>query len=214
MQKIILASVSPRRKQLFSYFQLPFDVIPAELDESRQVNERPTDYVQRLARRKGEVVAAGHSGLIISADTIVVMDGEILGKPANIEEAERILRALRGREHQVHTALSLQNTETGEIWSDLVTSTVAMRNYSDDEMFAYLSSEDWRDKAGGYAIQHKGFHPCESVTGCETNVMGLPLCRMQRLLCEVGLAGADAVAACERELGLNCSGGMDSLPGE
>ncbi|MDY6867024.1 MAG: Maf family protein [Chloroflexota bacterium] len=178
MKKLILASNSPRRAELLSLLDWHFEVIPADINEDKQLGESPVDYVLRLARRKAQVVAALKDGLIIAADTIVVDDDEFLGKPVDEEDAHRMLTQLRGRVHQVFTGIALIDSHTGESFEDVCRTDVPMRDYSDADMESYIATGDPMDKAGGYAIQHLGFQPVEGLTGCFASVMGLPLCHL------------------------------------
>ena len=179
---IILASNSPRRKQILASGGWVFKVIPAEIDEHNLPGETPAAYVLRLAREKAWAVAARTSldAVIVAADTTVVDGNDILGKPADSIEAERMLRRLRGRAHQVLTAVAVWHA--GNLESDLCATEVRMRAYPDDEMQAYIASGDPFDKAGAYAIQHSGFKPVENLHGCFSNVVGLPLCLLARLV--------------------------------
>ncbi|MBI4630376.1 MAG: septum formation protein Maf, partial [Chloroflexi bacterium] len=187
----ILASSSPRRRELLSLFEIPFEVRPAHIDETPRPNEPPKEYVQRLAREKAESLITNYKlqndvksnwELVIAADTTVTIDNEIIGKPGDAVEAVEMLKKLRGRTHQVCTAITVSNLETGESIHELCSSDVPMRNFSDEEMGAYVASGDPLDKAGGYAIQHNGFHPVENFSHCYASVMGLPLCHLTRAL--------------------------------
>lgn len=203
----LLASNSPRRKQMITWTGWTFAVQPADLDESQLPGESPSAYVQRLALSKaGEVaVQAGSGQIILAADTIVA-DGEtLLGKPASPAEARRMLRGLRGRTHQVYTALALLDTASQKFETDLCVTNVPMRAYTDAEIDVYVASGDPLDKAGAYAIQHAGFHPVENFSGCYASVMGLPLCHLVRTArrCDIEPA-ADVPAACQTNLGYTC----------
>jgi len=178
MKKFILASNSPRRRELLSLLDCPFQVIPADINENRQPGESPEDYVRRLACQKARAVSAVKEGLVIAADTIVVDDDEFLGKPLDEEDARRMLTRLRGRVHQVFTGIVLIDSQTGESFEDVCRTDVPMRDYLDAEIEAYIATGDPMDKAGAYAIQHPGFHPVEGLTGCFASVMGLPLCHL------------------------------------
>lgn len=185
---MILASNSPRRKYLLGLLGWDFDVVPADVDESTIPGETPTDYVLRLAKSKARAVdeTIGNDPLIISADTTVVDGDDILGKPLDAEDAAQMLRRLRGRTHQVYTGLAVHRPND-VLLTDLAATDVPMRNYSDEEMQAYIESGDPLDKAGAYAIQHTGFHPVDELKGCYANVVGLPLCHLTRTLQEVDL---------------------------
>ncbi len=184
MKQLILASQSPRRRELLSRLGLPFGVISASVDERRRAEETPEEYVRRLSQEKAQTAAVLVEGptLVLAADTIVVDGGETLGKPGNTDEAAEMLRRLRGRTHYVTTAVTLLDSLAKRMITQDLTSPVTMRNYTDAEIAAYVASGDPLDKAGAYAIQHKGFHPVAGFDHCVTNVMGLPLCEVIRLL--------------------------------
>jgi len=174
----ILASNSPRRKELLGLFGHPFVVIPADVDESLNPGETPANYVARLAQNKAGVIENSYpkATLILAADTTVADGDEILGKPIDSADAERMLRQLRGRIHQVYTAITIL-FPLDQIKKNLLCRTqVPMRNYSDQELEDYLCSGDPMDKAGAYAIQNLHFHPVENFSGCFASVMGFPLC--------------------------------------
>lgn len=208
---MILASNSPRRREILALAGLDFDLLPAEVDERWLSDEDPRDYVARLAG--GKACAASrqlpspvlHGALILAADTTVAVDGQVLGKPVDAAQAEQMLRRLRGRLHQVHTALRLLRVEDGAWLGDLCTTEVWMRDYSDAEMHVYISSGDPLDKAGAYGIQHTGFNPVESLQGCHANVMGLPLCHLRRMLEVMGIPIALAPQmVCQGLIGAPC----------
>lgn len=176
---LILASNSPRRKELLALSQNPFDVRPADINEDVLGNEEPQAYVSRLAREKAATAKLSANSVVIAADTTVVLDGNVLGKPADAEEAKAMLLAQRGRTHTVYTAISAKRAD-GTQFSDICATPVPMRDYSDVEIDAYVASGDPLDKAGAYAIQNKSFHPVAHMDGCWANVIGLPLCHLQR----------------------------------
>lgn len=202
LRMLILASNSPRRKQLLKLGGWSFRVSPTEIDETPLAGETPEGYVCRLAETKARTAGASapEETVVVAADTAVVdrspglrtppaahgASFEILGKPANAEEAEMMLRRLRGRTHQVYTALAVLRVADGYMGRDLVCTAVTMRAYTDSEMIAYINSGDPYDKAGGYAIQNAVFHPVAQVEGCYANVVGLPLCRLTRALARAG----------------------------
>jgi MAF protein len=165
--------------------------------------------VQRLSLEKARAVAQARERArewILSADTVVADGQQVLGKPRTREEAREFLRQLRGRKHQVLTGLSLLEPSTGRSWTELAQTSVHMREYPDAELERYLASGDPMDKAGGYGIQHKEFHPVADLEGCYANVMGLPLCHVQDLILKAGLRPrADLPAACYHQLGYHCS---------
>ncbi|MBE0686317.1 MAG: septum formation protein Maf [Anaerolineaceae bacterium] len=206
-QTWILASNSPRRSALLSLFQQPFQVVPADIDETEYPGEAPGDYVCRLAKTKAEVVGQRfpNAVLIIAADTTVADGEEILGKPVDQADACRMLRQLRGRNHQVYTAITLMVPEKGILAQELCLSQVPIRNYSDEEIETYVQTEDPMDKAGAYAIQHKGFHPVEDFKGCFASVMGFPACHLARSLEKIGLIPAIKIDfACQQYLDYDC----------
>jgi septum formation protein len=205
-QALILASNSPRRRELLGLAEWPFEVRPADVDESVLVDEDPKDYVLRVAAEKARVIGEQVSdGLVLAADTTVVLDGEILGKPHHAERAREMLSALRGREHWVYSGLSILNARTGETNSDLAASRVPMRNYSDEEMDTYIDSGDPLDKAGAYGIQHREFRAVEGMQECFANVMGFPLCHLTRNLRKWGISlDVDMPAACQAHLDYEC----------
>lgn len=184
----VLASNSPRRKQLLEESGLPFRIAPAQIDESIHFGESPWDYVQRIAQAKAESVVSTQpsDSFILAADTVVVDKGRVLGKPVDSSNAIEMLKQLRGRTHQVLTALMVISLADGNCFHEVCTTSVMMRSYSDEEIEAYVTSGDPFDKAGGYAIQHPGFHPVEYIQGCYTNVVGLPICSLVRLIRESG----------------------------
>ncbi len=210
--RLYLASNSARRKELLSLCGWEFDLLAAQVDETPLPGEDGLDYVQRLAKSKVMASArrVGVDGVLIAADTTVIErqgDGKtrILGKPTGHDEAVEMLRSLRSRTHQVHTALAILSTQDGTFWSDLCTTNVTMRNYREDELEDYVASGDPMDKAGAYAIQHAGFHPVERLDGCYTNVMGLPLCHLTRSILRLGItAKVDVPQACHSATGYEC----------
>jgi len=173
---IVLASGSPRRREFLERLKLSFIVHTANIDESPLPGETPQELVCRLSRAKAEAVAKYYAdSLVIAADTIVVLDGQILGKPADVSEARKMLTCLRGRDHFVCSAVTIWPKPAPEISTHLDQTTVTMRLYSDAEIEAYIASDDPMDKAGAYAIQHSVFTPVARISGCYAGVMGLPL---------------------------------------
>jgi MAF protein len=209
---LVLASTSPRRKELLALGGWDFQILPADINEDPQSGEAPIDYVRRMAESKAKEAAkhVPEEAVVLAADTTVVDtnaegEQEILGKPADAAEAEIMLRRLRGRTHQVMTAVAVLRKADGRLLSDVCITDVPMRAYTDEEMMVYIESGDPLDKAGGYAIQHPGFHPAENLNGCYANVVGLPLCHVTRLLRAFGIEPKQDVArACQQELGYMC----------
>lgn len=173
---------------------LPYETTSVDIDESPRPNEAARAYTARLSREKAsaarQTLAPDRPALILAADTTVADGDDILGKPADADEARAILHRLRGRAHQVYTALTMLDTATGQRVTDVAVTDVPMRDYTDSEIDAYIASGDPFDKAGGYAIQHAGFHPVNLTHGCYSNVVGLPLCHLLRVLREFGITAA------------------------
>jgi septum formation protein len=184
--RIILASQSPRRRELLSLIGIPHDVRPANLDESLLPGEVPVAHAERLAREKAEAVAALEPGAtVIGSDTIVVLDGEILGKPGDSHEAAATLRKLSGRTHTVHTAVAV--TRRGRTVSGVESVEVTFRPLTDEQIAAYAATGEPMDKAGAYGIQGYGAVIVERVHGDYFAVMGLALGRLVGLLADVGI---------------------------
>ncbi|MBI4491915.1 MAG: septum formation protein Maf [Chloroflexi bacterium] len=195
---LLLASASPRRRRLIGLLGLPCEAVAAEVDETPRPGEKPERLATRLARAKVQAVAPLAGGrLVVAADSVVVLHGRTLGKPASARQATAMLRRLRGQRHQVLTgvallapdsALSTQHSalSTGARYEGLVRTEVQMRAYGDAEIAAYVASGAPMDKAGAYGIQDLAFHPVERVLGCYLNVVGLPLCELVRGLATLG----------------------------
>jgi septum formation protein len=195
--RLILASASPRRRELLSRLGLPFEVRPSGIDEvlTREVDAPvlATALARAKARDIADQVRAAGDGpvLILAADTLVVLDGRPLGKPGSRDEARAMLRALRGRSHEVVTAVALIEVPGGREVTETVTSRVLMRPYGDPEIDAYVATGEPDDKAGAYAVQGVGGQLVARVEGCFENVVGLPLETTARLLRMFGLSPAD-----------------------
>jgi MAF protein len=207
MTALILASSSPRRRELLSTLGIPFTIRKPNLDESQHPHESPLDYVRRLSQEKAAHIASslaessfrnGEESKILAADTIVLLSadtlgideqGQILGKPADANDARQMLHRLRGRTHQVCTAITLMTVgalREAPSLTELTCTDVTMRDYADAEIEAYIATGDPFDKAGSYAIQHPVFRPVARVDGCYTNVVGLPMCTLKRMLAQSG----------------------------
>jgi MAF protein len=203
---------------------LPFEVRVADIDERNSGGERPADLVARLSRGKALAVATHYpQRTVIGADTIVTLDEQLLGKPADPDEAADMLRRLRDRAHRVYSGITVcppargnprvgGNPRAGGVpMTGVVESTVWMRDYSEDEIAAYVASGSPLDKAGAYGIQDAGFHPVARLRGCYASVMGFPLCELARLLSLAGPSGdvslADVPDTCSAATGVPCCGG-------
>jgi septum formation protein len=204
---LLLASTSPRRKQLLALGGWAFTAAPADIDESVLPGESAREYVLRLAEAKARksAIKAEAGQVVIGSDTSVIIDGDILGKPADFAEAESMLRRLRGRTHQVYTGIAVFRPADGKLAADLCITDVPMRAYSDEEIRTYVATGDPLDKAGAYAIQHPGFQPVASMSGCFSSVMGLPHCHLARLLRDFGIhPTADLPGNCQAFLKYDC----------
>ena len=191
MTEFVLASGSPRRSLLLEGLGVDFIVIKPDVDEAVVMNELPEDYVKRLSVDKAEAVAAQLQidAYVLAADTTVVDGDDILGKPADEDEARRMLLRLRGREHRVCTGFTLLLVKGGSAVKKLtrvVCSDVLMREYPASEMERWVKSGHAFDKAGGYAIQSAVFQPVERVTGSYNNVVGLPTEALEEAFAEIG----------------------------
>ena len=185
--QLVLASSSPRRRELLTELGIPFQVIPSNAPEEQLEGESAEEMVRRLSRDKAMVVAAQQEdGFVIGADSTVVLNGRSIGKPADEAEARRMLRELWGTRHQVSTGLTVINVPTGKQITDHMTADILMREFSEEEMEESIASGVPMDKAGAYAIQDKEFRPARMLDGCYSNVVGLPLCRMAEMLVELG----------------------------
>ena len=182
---LILASNSPRRRELLGRLTSDFVVVPSHIDESG--SGAPPDQVVRTARAKAHAVGRTERGVIIGADTIVAIDGEAIGKPKTRDQAGVMLRRLSGRTHVVFTGLCVWDSATGVNRTGCEETRVTFRSLDDEEIEAYLSTDEYRDKAGAYAIQGRAAKFISHIDGDYTNVMGLPLCHLVLLLREVGV---------------------------
>lgn len=194
-----------------------FTVMVSNADESQRASESPAEYVLRLAEAKARAVAeqAHPEHIVIGSDTSVVDGSDILGKPVDVVEAERMLKRLRGHTHQVYTGIAALRVRDGKLVTDLCVTDVPMRDYSDEEIEAYILTGDPLDKAGAYAIQHPRFQPVEKLSGCFAGVMGLPLCHLVRTLRQLDLPpAADVPTNCQTHLDYQCPVSRAILRGE
>jgi MAF protein len=221
---ILLASNSARRRQLMALGNWSFSAAASDVDESQRPGEAPGDYVLRLAEAKARA-ATGNvqpGQIIVAADTVVVDGQRILGKPQDAREALEVLRSLRGHTHKVYSGLAVLETDSGKLLTDLCITDVPMRNYSDEEIQAYVQTGDPLDKAGAYGIQNPYFQPVDLTSGtstgfrgCFASVMGMPLCHLLRTLEKMGiLPDPDVPANCQTYLHYQCPVSPAVLRGE
>ena len=179
--QLILASASPRRKALLSLFHLPFTVRAADIDETMDPEKPPFDEVARVSRLKALAVRRGKEDIVIAADTIVVCQGKVLGKPHSEAEAASMLRLLSGRDHQVMTGCTILYGDRVETFTEVTS--LHFCPLSEKEIQKYVQSGEPMDKAGAYGIQGGAALFCEKLEGDYYNVMGLPVCRLYETLC-------------------------------
>ena len=185
--RLILASESPRRYELLKQIGLDFKVVPSKVLEEFVQAESPRDHVIRLAEAKAREVASKYPDRwVVAADTIVCINGSILGKPKDGEEAAEMLHRLSGRDHRVLTGFSVCHLGKGESDKEVVQTVVKMKPLTPEEIQWYVHTREPFDKAGGYAIQGIGSFMIESIQGSYTNVVGLPLCELIRMLTRLG----------------------------
>jgi len=219
---ILLASASPRRRELIKLLGLPVETTSADIDEVALPGEQADEMARRLSVEKARAASAfsllpsalpvssltarrAARRILLASDTVVSLDGEPLGKPRDAADARSMLQRLRGRTHQVYTAITLIDLSSDRSITDLAGSVVPMRTYTDEEIEAYIATGDPFDKAGAYAIQHDGFNPVENFTQCYANVMGLPLCHVVRALRQLGVdVPNDVPALCQKYIRYEC----------
>lgn len=182
---VVLASGSPRRLELLRRLGIEPSVRPADIDESLLPGEAPDAHVARLAEAKADAIARGVGGLVIAADTVVVLDGEVLGKPIDHDDASAMLRRLSGRDHWVLTGVAVRHD--GRRAAAVEATEVRFRPISDDEIAAYVATGEPLDKAGAYGIQGAGGMFVDGIRGSDSNVIGLPLATLVRLAADVGV---------------------------
>ena len=178
--QLILASASPRRRELLSLFGIPFTVRAADIDETMDPQKPPFDEVARVSRCKALALPRQTGEVVVAADTIVVCDGAVLGKPRDPEDACRMLRLLSGRTHQVMTGCTVLRDDKSETFTEVTE--LRFRELSPGEIRRYVDSGEPMDKAGAYGIQGGAALFCEGLRGDYYNVMGLPVCRLQKAL--------------------------------
>jgi septum formation protein len=203
--EIVLASGSPRRQELLRRFGFPFTVDVSGVDEDIEGNAHPDAIVKLLATRKVSAVASRRStNMVIGADTIVVIDGQVLNKPIDAADARRMLMLLRGQAHEVWTGVAVVDTATWRVETSAVRSLVRMRSCSDRDIDAYVATGEPLDKAGAYAIQGGAGTFVERIEGCYTNVVGLPLCELSALLGRFGVPIDLVAPVCTLPGGTTC----------
>ena len=203
LDDLLLASSSPRRRHLIADLEVPYQATTPDVEEGAEPGESPEDTVLRLALAKARATADRHpNGPVVGADTLVVLEGRALGKPADAAEARNMLMSLRGRVHRVLTGVAVVNGDSGNFRTALCESRVLMRNYSASEIDQYIASGSPFDKAGGYGVQDQTLNPVAHVDGCRANVIGLPLCTMARLLRDLrfNVESLSLPAECRRHL--------------
>ena len=182
---LILASASPRRKELLGLFRIPFEIRIADIDEAMDPDKAPYDEVARVSRLKALAVPAGEDDIVIAADTIVVCEGKVLGKPKNEEDAKRMLHLLSSRDHQVMTGVTVMRGTGCETFTEVTD--LHFRPLTDKEIDDYVATGEPMDKAGSYGIQGGAALFCTHMVGDYYNVMGLPVCRLGMILREMSL---------------------------
>ena len=211
MTEFILASQSPRRQMLLRNLLDRFIVVESDVEESDLPEEEPSQYVLRLATEKAKSVekkfkeSSIEDLIIIAADTIVLDDDKLLGKPEDARDARKILNRLNGKTHQVISGITVYKPSVQILNTQVVCSDVPMRDYDDQEIQEYINSGDPFDKAGAYAIQNDSFNPAPEFTDCYANVMGLPLCHLALLLAETGMDLDRSIAdRCQSSINYQC----------
>ena len=180
---LVLASASPRRKELLGLFRIPFSIRVADIDETMDMEKPPFDEVARVSRMKAAATPREADDIVVAADTIVVCEGKVLGKPRSEEEAVEMLRLLSGRDHQVMTGVTVAAGEQIQSFTDVTD--IHFRELSDKEIKAYVATGEPMDKAGAYGIQGGAALFCTRMVGDYYNVMGLPVCRLGQVLREM-----------------------------
>ncbi len=178
--QLILASQSPRRKELMGLFHIPFTIQVADIDETMDESLPAQDEVARVSRLKAEATPHGENDVVVAADTIVVCDGKVLGKPKDPDDAYRMLRLLSGKDHQVMTGLTVLRGNTATVCTEITD--IHFRELTDKEIWDYIRTGDPMDKAGSYGIQGGAALFVERIVGDYYNVMGLPVCRLGQIL--------------------------------
>jgi septum formation protein len=217
LNKFWLASNSPRRREILTWAGWQLEKVSSNGDETMLDGEPAELYVRRTAELKSRVKPENisPSDFIIAADTIVVLNGKILGKPKDASHSFEMLDLLRGRGHWVMTAIAVRLAGSNNAKIELCRSNVKMRFYSDEEIRSYIKSGDPSDKAGAYAIQNPEFHPAENFLGCIASVMGMPLCHLERTLhLYQNYEWTDWPSICQKKLEYKCPISKRVMAGE
>lgn len=183
--RLILASASPRRRELMGFYRIPFTVHAADIDETMDPGKKPYDEVARLSREKAKAIPREPGDIVVAADTIVVCDDRVLGKPKSEAQAAEMLRLLSGRAHEVMTGCTVLGDGFAETFTEVTQ--MHFRPLSEKEIRQYVATGEPMDKAGAYGIQGKGSLLVEGIRGDFFNVMGLPLLRLSRILQQFGV---------------------------
>ena len=182
---LILASQSPRRRELLGLFRIPFSVRVADIDETMDPTAAPYDEVARVSRLKAAAISRGEDDIVVAADTIVVCQGKVLGKPHSVQEAKAMLRLLSGRDHQVMTGMTVLRGQRAITTTEVTD--LHFRELSEKEIEDYVATGEPMDKAGAYGIQGGAALFCQRMEGDYHNVVGLPVCRLSQILQELSL---------------------------
>ncbi len=181
--KVILASGSPRRQQMMKLLKVPYDIVISNYEEKNSEDDCPAATVRKHAKNKAaDVIQRAGKGVIIGADTIVYLDGKILGKPKDINDAHRMIKKIQGRTHVVYTGMALYDTATKKWVVDYIKTKVTIRSLSKKEITRYFELINPLDKAGAYAIQDAGSLIVEKISGCYYNVLGFPVSKLEDML--------------------------------
>lgn len=188
-KKIILASASPRRKDLLKNIGLAFEIIPSEVDEILENKPFSCELIENIALEKVVDVSGKikDPAIIIGSDTVVVLEGRILGKPKDRQDAFNMLKFMSGKTHQVVSAIVVYESESKKLVKNSVTTDVTFREIEDEEINSYLDTEDYADKAGAYAIQGKAALFVEKINGCYFNIVGISVYKLAKILKEFGV---------------------------
>lgn len=181
--EVILASQSPRRRELMGLLRIPFTVRVADIDETMDLSRPAFDEVARISRKKAEAVARNPEDVVIAADTVVVCQGQVLGKPKDEQDARRMLELLSGREHQVMTGLTVLKGDKCVVCTEVTD--ILFRPLSNEEIQAYIDTKEPMDKAGSYGIQGGAAVFVQRLVGDYFNVVGLPVCRLSQILKQI-----------------------------